>query len=283
MGPLIDWKDMVMKNALSSTVASMFLFAALTALAEPKSNQIRFSYDPPKNPEHQAIYEDMKKRQALEKAQEFLSPYILPRKLTIRLAGCDGDADAWYGEDDITICYEYVNELWKNMPAETTPSGVEPFDTLSGPFLDTLLHEFAHALFDMNTIPILGREEDAADQVAAYIYLQLGPEESRRLFRGTAWAFLSEAVHGEALPVVAYANEHGTPAQRGYNILCIAYGADTELFGDIVSSGYLPLDRAEICEEEYEQVQDAYEELILPHVDQDLADKLLQRSWLRRE
>ena len=50
MGPLIDWKDMVMKNALSSTVASMFLFAALTALAEPKSNQIRFSYDPPKNP-----------------------------------------------------------------------------------------------------------------------------------------------------------------------------------------------------------------------------------------
>ena len=141
METLNDLRDMVMKKFLAQVVASTFLFAALTAFAAPKSNQIKFSYDPPKNPEHQAIYEDMKDRKALEKAQEFLSPYILPRKLTIRLAGCDGEADAWYGDDDITICYEYVNELWKNMPAETTPSGVEPFDTVIGPFLDTLLHD----------------------------------------------------------------------------------------------------------------------------------------------
>lgn len=274
---------MVMKYALLTALASLVLFASLTALAAPESDRIRISYDPPKNPIHQAIYEDMRKRQTLEKAQEFLSPYILPRELTIRLAGCDGEADAWYGDDEIILCYEYVNELINNMPDETTPSGVRPIDTLTGPFFDTLLHEFAHALFDMHDIPVLGREEDAADQVAAYIYLQLGPEESRSAFQGTAWVFLSEAVRGDPLPITAYSDEHGTPAQRGYNILCIAYGADTKLFGDIVRNGYLPPERAEFCEEEYEQVQDAYEALIMPHVDQDLADKLLKRSWLRRE
>jgi len=78
-----------------------------------------------------------------------------------------------------------------------------------------------------------------------------------------------------------FAGEHGTPAQRGYNVLCIAYGADTKLFGDVVRRGYLPRERAEFCEEEYEQVQDAYEMLVGPHIDQALAESIFEGSWLR--
>ncbi len=37
---------------------------------------------------------------------------------------------------------------------------------LAGPLLDTILHEVAHAMFDMLRVPVLGREEEAADQVA---------------------------------------------------------------------------------------------------------------------
>ena len=37
-----------------------------------------------------------------------------------------------------------------------------------------------------------------------------------------------------------FADEHGTPAQRFYNVLCMAYGADKELFGDFVAKGFLP-------------------------------------------
>ena len=65
------------------------------------------------------------------------------------------------------------------------------------------------------------------------------------------------------------------------NVLCIAYGADTELFGDIVSKGFLPESRAEFCEEEYEQVQDAVDLLIIPHIDLDLADEMMDGTWLR--
>jgi len=32
-----------------------------------------------------------------------------------------------------------------------------------------------------------------------------------------------------------FANVHGTPAQRFYNVLCIAYGVDQALFADVVS------------------------------------------------
>jgi hypothetical protein len=77
-----------------------------------------------------------------------------------------------------------------------------------------------------------------------------------------------------------FADEHGTPAQRFYNLLCIAYGADPKTFGDLVEKGYLPKDRSEGCEGEYQQAAFAFERLIRPHIDQRLAKKVLTRSWM---
>ena len=205
-----------------------------------------------------------------------------PKELRISLAGCDGEADAFYEDASITICYEYINELWENMPEETTWDGVTPIDFVIGPLFEVSLHEVAHALFEMLELPVLGREEDAADQVAAYIMLQFGELEARRLILGTAYAYKTdEKRSGPCRPVEDYANEHSTPAQRGFNLLCIAYGADTKLFADIVSRGYLPKARAEYCDEEYEQVQDAFEILIKPHLDTVLAEKALDNAWLQ--
>ena len=136
-------------------------------------------------------------------------------------------------------------------------------------------------MFDMLKLPVFGREEDAADQVAAYTLLQFGETESRRLIAGTAYAYhMDEEKIDPCRTIEDYADEHGTPAQRFFNVLCIAYGADTKLFGDIVSKGYLPKSRAEYCEEEYEQVQDAVDLLIVPHIDLDLADELMGKPWL---
>lgn len=38
---------------------------------------------------------------------------------------------------------------------------------------------------------------------------------------------------------------------------------------------------AEFCDEEYEQIRDAFEELISPHIDRALAKTNFKRSWLR--
>ena len=289
---------MTMRAALTLAVATMLVATTIptTAFADSQTNRVQISYEPPKDPEHGQIYEEFKRLRGLEKLQEFLSPFRLPSTLTIMLAGCDGEADAFYGDDEITICYEYVAELWKHMPAQTTPGGVAPIDTVFGPLFDTSLHEFAHALFDMLDLPVLGREEDAADQVAAYIYLQLGAAESRRLITGTVYAYATEAMKGE-LPssleeaaeamkakrpssLEEFAGEHGTPAQRAYNVMCMAYGADRKVFGDFVKKGLLPRERAEFCHEEYEQVQDAFEALVGPHIDQALARDVFDRTWL---
>jgi Putative metallopeptidase len=46
------------------------------------------------------------------------------------------------------------------------------------------LHEVSHARFDLLHIPILGHEVDAADQVAAYVMLQLGKDFARTTIVG---------------------------------------------------------------------------------------------------
>ena len=133
----------------------------------------------------------------------------------------------------------------------------------------------------MLELPVFGREEDAADQLAAYILLQFGESEARRLILGTAYAYdIDEKRAGQIRVKEDYADEHGTPAQRFYNDLCIAYGANAKLFGDIVSKGYLPKTRAEYCYEEYEQVQEAFNKLVLPHIDLVMAEEILGETWL---
>jgi hypothetical protein len=46
------------------------------------------------------------------------------------------------------------------------------------------------------------------------------------------------------VPLEAFSEVHGAPMQRFYNLLCMAYGADRETFGDLVTNGYLPQARA---------------------------------------
>ncbi|MGC8159953.1 hypothetical protein ACP3WZ_25855, partial [Salmonella enterica] len=63
------------------------LFAAgAPASARSKSNQIRYEYVPPKDPAHQAIYDQMKQGRALENLQELLSPLRLPYPLKLTVA-----------------------------------------------------------------------------------------------------------------------------------------------------------------------------------------------------
>ena len=267
-------------TALALAIA-VFIPATITAQAAPRPNRIAVSYVPPKNPAYQAIYERLRAVRFLQRFQELLRPFELPRTVLIKLDSCNGEADAWYEDYVITICYEYVDEIWKVVPEQASDWGVAPIDTLVGPIFDTVLHEFGHALFEILKIPVFGREEDAADQVAAYITLQLGKIEARRLIGGTANAYLAE-VKAAAMPntLKQYADVHGTPAQRLFNLLCIAYGADPKLFGDLTAKGYLPPERAENCDDEYKQAAFAFETLIRPHVNQHLAKKLMNKSWL---
>lgn len=277
-------KPAAMAAIVAAAVMVLSLSAIATANAAPrgKPNQIRYEYVPPKNPAHQPIHDQMKQGHALENLQELLSPLRLPYPLMMRVAGCDGVANAWYENEVITVCYELLAEIQKNAPKQDLPIGISRADTMLGPALDVFLHETGHAVFHMLEIPVLGREEDAADQFAAYVMLRLGKDEARRMILGSAYGYNIQMPQGPhvTVPLNAFSDEHSLPAQRAFNVLCIAYGADKKLFADIVEKDFLPKKRAEGCEYEYEDLTFAMTKLIAPHIDMRVAKKF-HEIWAR--
>ena len=259
-------------------MASLIGLAVLSTPALAKKNpslrtdQIRGVTLPPKDTKHKPIHDALSERRVLELLRELLNPLRLPRRLTLQVKSCDGIVDASYENDIATVCYEYIEYLQQNAPKLGTPGGLSPADAITGAILDTFLHEAGHAVFDMLDVPVLGREEDAADYFSAYILLQFAPKDAHRLIQGVGFTLATEAKTAqEKTPKVkTFADEHGTPAQRYYNLLCMAYGSDPKTFANAVLSGRLPKQRAEGCAEEYKMLQRAFRKLILPHIDQAL-------------
>src|SRR5262245_24560974 len=173
--------------AMALAVVGAGTSTSLLADAEP--HRIRVEYVPPTNPAHQSLYERLQQRRALEKVQEIFSPFRLPIDLTVKTLGCDGVSNAYYQRPELKICYEYLDDIVRNMPKETTEAGLTPMDAVMGQFFYAVAHEMGHAVFDLYDVPLFGRPEDAADQFAAYMMLQFGKDEARRLIGGAAYSY----------------------------------------------------------------------------------------------
>ena len=257
-------------------------------LSVEQKGPIFITYEPPKNPEHQQIYERVKERHALEMIKLLLSPFRIPVDLNIRTLGCDGVANAWFDRDGnnrtIRICYEYLKEVMDKLPKETTKEGIDPHDAMIGQLLFAVLHETGHAMFDIFDAPIFGHQEDAADQFATYIMLQFGGDRAQRLIKGAAWSY-----HGfikdlkdkpqVTLPLAAFSSDHGQPEERFFNLACVAYGYDPKIFAVVVDHDYLPQSRAKKCKFDYEDITHAMSKVIGPHVDKERARKVLATVW----
>jgi hypothetical protein len=251
---------------------------------EVHANRIRIEYLAPNNPAYNPIYERLKDRHTLERLQGIFSPLLLPFDITLRTQDCNGVANGMYDRPVITVCYEYVNDFLKTLPQDPTPEGITPMDAAVGQFFYVFAHEMGHAVFDVFHVPIFGRAEDAADQFATYIMLQFGKDQARRLIGGAAYAYHMYVQNSRVIaPLAAFSDVHGAPAQRFFNLICLAYGANPAVFADIVDKGYLPKERARHCTGEYAQTAWAFQDLIEPHVDQTLKRQVLDQTWLPPE
>ena len=215
-----------------------------------------------------------------------LSPFHLPEELTIKTAEC-GVVNSFYRRENlrpiVTICYEYLRHILELSPNETSPAGVTPADATAGQFIWVTLHEVGHAIFDIFDVPIFGHPEDAADNFATYTILQFGRGQARRLIGGAAWAWRMYLGDYKRNPLVRkrmadFASDHGLPEERFYNLLCLAFGADPVEFAD--AEDYLPTTRAPNCEFEYRTLVNAFHKEISPHIDQEMARRVLDTNWL---
>jgi hypothetical protein len=169
------------------------------------------------------------------------------------------------------------------MPKEQTGEGITPREVFTGQLLFGIAHEFGHAAFDIYNLPVLGRQEDAADQFATHFLLNFGGQLAQRLIWGAAYSYNDYMKNLKdkpkvTLPIVAFSSDHGSPEQRFYNLVCIAYGYDPRMFATVIEKGYLPDPRAKVCKYEYSNLSYAITRLVGPHIDQDKAEKAYETT-----
>lgn len=112
-------------------------------------------------------------------------------------------------------------------------------------------HEVAHALIHELSLPVLGREEDAADTLAAVLIDYIWEPDSAiqiAWYQALGWyASAQDSADGE----LAHWGVHGHDMQRFYNHVCLWYGANPSEREDFAETFELPEARAEGCADEY--------------------------------
>ena len=252
--------------------------------AELKNSKISIAYIPPQNPKYLPIMQRLKNRELLERLSAFLSPLQLPHAFYLVARECK-EPNAFYNPANwrIEICYEMIELIEKVAPPPNNPvDGFTRDEVVVGAFVGVLIHEVGHAVFDMFNVPVFGREEDAADEMAAFIAVQFNKDVARTITRGFAFLWRAFArMGGEPKEWGDYSGEHGANQQRYYNVLCMGYGADPQHFKDFIDKGWLPKERAAGCAAEYQQVRQAFAKTVLPFINQSLIKKVQETDWLK--
>ena len=274
--------------AVLAVAAVGLLIEPLESAAQPRpqelaaNSRVIIDYIDPMTrfPRSQATLDRLRKRQVLEELSMFLSPLRLPRMLRVRTKSC-GAVNAYYvpSEWAVNLCYEYYEHLEAIAPQGKSPQGYTRDEVIVGGFIDAIFHELGHALFDILQVPVFGREEDAADQLSAFLMLQFGKDVARVTIKGAAYTYL---ISKNPRTRTEFADEHGTPAQRFFNYMCLAYGGEPEAFREYVDRGVLPKARAEGCSREYLLVRRAFAKTIYPYIDVELMKKVQSVQWLRQ-
>jgi hypothetical protein len=222
----------------------------------------------------------VKQEKALEELQAFLSPLRLPRDLKITIVDCGAAKSPYKSGQPVKICYELISQI-----AEAAKK-IYPTDTgeqdlvIVGAFIQALFHEVAYAIFDILQVPVWGRQEDAADRLAALIMLELGEDFEKVGILGTTALFKWSATSAKTWTGSSFADTSSPDAQRYFNYICIASAADFPNFGGLVQNGTIPPSRAADCAHEFEQIRHAFDLRIMPFVDPDALVRVKATRWL---
>jgi len=131
---------------------------------------------------------------------------------------------------------------------------------------------------DLLSIPVLGREEDTADQVAGFIMLQFGPEVARTAIKGMAYVWLTFAREGGA----AYWDVHSTAAQRFLQFFSASATAATPMPSRDFTDRWLTKERLDSCAQEYRQVRKRLRQKPSCRTStRDLMKQVQSRQWLQ--
>ncbi len=130
-----------------------------------------------------------------------------------------------------------------------------------------LYHELAHALIDAYGIPILGREEDAADNLAALIATGLDVGEIALVAADSIdMGLVFQGGDDDA----EFWDVHSLDEQRIYSAICLVYGSNPKRYRALLEDEGMPADKQQECAVEFEERRDAWLAVLQPYLKQPL-------------
>jgi Putative metallopeptidase len=253
-----------MINLKNIKLSKMLLVIAIFIVSISSADAQSFigKYDQIKSTKFAEFHQYLKKQQFMEQLADALSKGVKLRseRVTLTLSEC-GIQNAFYSPElkEITLCHELLAQVSKGIERDFAriATAKEVSQAISGAILFILMHEVGHALIHLLNIPVLGREEDAADQISAY--LLLSTPKAPQLLAGSLWFFKAKTIFYTRKH---FSDEHSLGPQRQSNLACWAVGKDRTKYKYLLQGGFLTKQRSFRCEKEYTQLDSTIRKLL---------------------
>ncbi|MBF6331093.1 DUF4344 domain-containing metallopeptidase [Nocardia transvalensis] len=259
-------------SAAVATVAAIVATTVLTACDSDSSSTTTTSHEGRFLPRYETAGPGMEQTQQFLQDNKFLELMAqdvndslkVPDDVPVIATSC-GTANAHWDPEDkqIVVCYE-LTDLVRGVFADSPDPDMPIDQRVLGGLTAIFYHELGHALISLLHLPVTGKEEDAADQLAT-VALVAGDTGQQLMALSFAdfWGLLAQKQ--TEFTREAFADEHSLSAQREINIVCWVFGSDPTKFITLATRGYLPEDRARRCGKEYETILHAWTSLLAPY------------------
>jgi len=196
--------------------------------------------------------------QVLDEGVDLMRDYRLPASIQLRSSSCGYQGSAMYDSTthEVELCAEFIAQRYRRSVRD---GDAHPLEQARRVARFAIAHELGHALIQIYRLPVLGREEDAADQFAAMLFLTHSRPNpvvgaAREFEHGARNARLDRDVLGD---------DHALDGQRAANLACWLYGFDSETYPEVAQS--LPALRLANCAAEYDGMVAAWTRLLAPY------------------
>jgi len=203
-------------------------------------------------------------------AKELNSDLALNKNVIINAVDC-GTINAFYDptNSNITMCNELLLDMtlylmtYYNLDLNTAGS----YAILG--YLAAFGHELGHALIDNYDLPVLGKEEDAADAMAVVLLIESSETAEERRLAATGIIVLADYLTfaGSFIP---WYDSHSLALSRLANFICWAGGAEPSILQGMIADIYnAMISLGRDCQAEYANQYDAVIDLLFPYIKRD--------------
>ncbi|MBS1892476.1 MAG: hypothetical protein JST59_14360 [Actinobacteria bacterium] len=232
----------------------------------PAAGSVEAVWEQPASKEDSVGYELLKAGDTEGLAKSLAETFELPNPLTIKGVNGFGGGPFYNPEDNsITLPYQFATVVFEVIAkAQPNESETEIGEAVGAVNSFVFAHEFGHALIHNFELPVLGREEDAADGIATVLLLR---SENGAVYAADAAEFWTSFSGRQNPPKLAeYADNHSFDRQRADNILCWVAGSDERVLQALAKDEVLPEDRLASCPAEWQLLRGSVEQVLTPHV-----------------